>query len=236
MKKVDPLVLAFAPMQLTDLKAINEFLTENSFFGKSVVPNTDDVKLYNTLARCAHEYAQYPALVRWMKAMMALTMEEIHAAPAAEKSVFEAEKKVEAEAEEEDDDSDMDLFGSDSEDSEAERLFEERAKAAQARIDARNAAKGKDSVAKSMIILKIAPYEADCDLNVLVEQIKEKITKEGCVWGEYKLEDVAFGVKNIVLPATIVDDLVGTDELCEEIESAFEDDVQSATVIAFNKL
>ncbi|KAG9392370.1 EF-1 guanine nucleotide exchange domain [Carpediemonas membranifera] len=222
-------------MQLTDLKAINEFLTENSFFGKSVVPNSDDVKLFHTLARCAHEYAQYPALVRWMKAMTALSMEEIHFVATAEKSVFETEKKVEAEAEEEED-SDMDLFGSDSEDSEAERLFEERAKAAQARIDARNAAKGKDSVAKSMIILKIAPYEADCDLNVLVEQIKEKITKEGCVWGEHKLEDVAFGVKNIVLPATIVDDLVGTDELCEEIEDAFEDDVQSATVIAFNKL
>ena len=58
---------------------------------------------------------------------------------------------------------------------------------------------------------------------------------DGLFWKtEYKLEPVAFGIKKIVIGATVEDAKVSTDDVQEEIED-FED-VQSVDILAFNKL
>jgi hypothetical protein len=55
-------------------------------------------------------------------------------------------------------------------------------------------------------------------------------------WGEtFKLEPVAFGIKKLVMTATIVDSLVLMDDITDKIE-ALEDHVQSVQVASMNKL
>ncbi len=215
------------------LKQLNDYLVENAFFAKGPLPNSNDVEVFHKLPKgCC--YKEYPAICRFVRAMRAYSCTEMCALAKAEKSVFASEEKKEEESDEDsDDDSDFDPFASD-DDSEAERAFEERAKAAQARIDAKN--KNKDTTARSMIVMKVAPYDEEVDLKAIAAEIPTKICKEGCTFGAPSFEPVAFGVLNIMMPATIVDDLIDTEELCEEIVEAYEDDLQSCEVIVFNKL
>jgi len=59
---------------------------------------------------------------------------------------------------------------------------------------------------------------------------------DGLMWKtEWKKEPVAYGIFKIVIGATVEDDKVSTDTVAELIE-AFEDDVQSVDILAFNKL
>jgi translation elongation factor EF-1beta len=56
------------------------------------------------------------------------------------------------------------------------------------------------------------------------------------VWKtEYKKEPIAYGIFKLVIGATIEDLKVSTDEIQEKIE-AFEEEVQSVDIAAFNKL
>merc|ERR1712177_41509 len=52
-----------------------------------------------------------------------------------------------------------------------------------------------------------------------------QISMEGLVWTAAELKPIAFGVNKLTIMCTIVDDLVSSDNLQEQIE-AFEDDVQ----------
>lgn len=58
---------------------------------------------------------------------------------------------------------------------------------------------------------------------------------EGLTWGGSELKPIAFGVKKLTIISVIVDDLVSADVIQEQIE-AFEDEVQSVDIAAFNKL
>ena len=59
---------------------------------------------------------------------------------------------------------------------------------------------------------------------------------DGLVWkSEFKKEPVAYGVFKIIIGCVIEDDKVPMDDVTEAIE-AFEDDVQSVDIAAFNKL
>ena len=58
----------------------------------------------------------------------------------------------------------------------------------------------------------------------------------GLFWKtEWKKEPVAYGIFKIIIGATIEDDKCSTDDVAELIE-AFEDEVQSVDIVAFNKL
>eukprot|EP01042_Synura_sphagnicola_P003495 gene3495-4342_t len=134
-----------------------------------------------------------------------------------------------------DDDFD-DMFGA--EEDEDEETAEEKAatKARQERMElARKLKEEKDlkdgvkpkakAVEKSLIVLEVKPWEADCDLEALWKQI---ITyeQEGLSWGQtFKLEPVAYGIMKLVLTCTIVDSLVLLDDITENIEK-LEDFVQ----------
>ena len=52
---------------------------------------------------------------------------------------------------------------------------------------------------------------------------------------EWKKEPVAYGIFKIQIGATVEDEKVSTDDI-EEMICAFEDDVQSVDIVAFNKL
>ena len=72
-------------------------------------------------------------------------------------------------------------------------------------------------------------------MNALAEKILA-IQMDGLSWKtEWKKEPVAYGIFKIQIGATIEDDKCSTDVVQEMIE-AFEDEVQSVDIVAFNKL
>jgi translation elongation factor EF-1beta len=141
---------------------------------------------------------------------------------------------------------DGDMFGDD--DDEDGETAEEKAanKARKARMEAARKLKeeadakaGKvkkaKEVEKSLVVLEIKPWEADTDLEMVWNKIKE-YKQEGLTWGAtFKLEPVAFGIKKLVMTATIVDSMVLMDDITENIE-ALEDFVQSVQVASMNKI
>ena len=95
--------------------------------------------------------------------------------------------------------------------------------------------KAEKGVEKSLVVLDIKPWEADTDLEAVWKMITAQ-KQEGLTWGEtFKLEPVAYGIKKLVMTATIVDSLVLMDDITDKIES-LEDHVQSVQVASMNKL
>jgi len=91
------------------------------------------------------------------------------------------------------------------------------------------------AVEKSLVVLEIKPWEADTDLKMVWEKIRE-YQQEGLSWGEtYKLEPVAYGIMKLVMTCTIVDSLVLMDDITEAIEG-IEEYVQSVNVASMNKI
>jgi len=130
------------------------------------------------------------------------------------------------------DDDEMDLFGDDDEDEEAAAAL----KAQKEKAAAATAAKAKATpIAKSLILFEVKPYEAETNLDDLAAKIL-KIEMDGLFWKtEYKKVPIAFGVEKIVIGCVIEDAKVSADDLQEAIE-AFEDEVQSVDIAAFNKI
>ena len=102
--------------------------------------------------------------------------------------------------------------------------------------EAKNMKKKKAApVAKSLIIWEVKPWGEDTDLDALAQKILG-IQMDGLFWKtEWKREPVAYGIYKIVIGATVEDEKVSTDLVQERIE-AFEQDVQSVDIVAFNKL
>merc|ERR1711906_49384 len=116
-----------------------------------------------------------------------------------------------------------------------------------ARMKKEKEAKAKKAapVGKSTIVLDVKPACVDgdddddesggmIDLDELVKFVKG-ISMEGLVWGEkHQFAEIGYGIKKLQVQATVVDDLVGVDDLVERIQDN-EDLVQSCDVLAFNK-
>ena len=91
------------------------------------------------------------------------------------------------------------------------------------------------AVEKSLVVLEVKPWEADTDLKMVWEKIKE-YKQEGLSWGEsYKLEPVAYGIMKLVMTCTIVDSIVLMDDITDNIE-ALEEYVQSVQIASMNKI
>ena len=125
----------------------------------------------------------------------------------------------------------MDLFG---EEDPAEAAA--ASAAMKAKADAAKAKKVKAApVAKSLIVWDVKPWGEETDLQALADKILA-IEIDGLFWKtQWKKEPVAFGIFKIQIGATIEDAKCSTDLVAERIE-AFEDDVQSVDIVAFNKL
>merc|ERR1711941_152589 len=91
-----------------------------------------------------------------------------------------------------------------------------------------------EEIQRSNIILDVKPWEDTTDLNKL-EELVRGITMEGLTWGPSKQVEVAYGIKKLQISCVVVDDLVYTEDLEEQIQ-AFEDYVQSIDIAAFTKV
>lgn len=154
------------------------------------------------------------------------------AAPAkdAKKEKKEEPKKEEVKAAAADED-EFDPFADEEEDEEAERAKQERFK----EIAKTAKSYGKVVVAKSLVIWEVKPWGEETDLDALAAKILA-IEQDGLFWKTgYKKEPIAYGVFKLVIGATIEDLKVSTDDIQEKIE-AFDEEVQSVDIAAFNKL
>ena len=94
--------------------------------------------------------------------------------------------------------------------------------------------KKKKEVDKSHVILEIKGWDADQDLESLAKK-SSTIKKDGLSWNTgYKLEEVAFGVKKLVIAFLAEEEQCSVQEIIDELES-WEDDIQSVEVVSFNK-
>merc|ERR1712226_1222781 len=157
--------------------------------------------------------------------------------PAAVAAPAKAEaKKVDSDAESENDDDDF-FASSDDEDEESKAAAEALKAKRVAEYNARKAEKAQKKgvvAAKSSITFDVKPWDDETSLDDLLVKIKE-IKLDGLVWGAAQKKPLAYGIFKLQLIAVVEDDKVSTDDLVEKIE-AFEDEVQSVDIAAFNKL
>ena len=80
------------------------------------------------------------------------------------------------------------------------------------------AKKKKEKIEKSIVAFDVKVHNEDEDFDALWTDIVA-IQKEGLTWNQnFELIEVAFGMQKIRMSMVIVDDLIGVDELYEEIE------------------
>jgi len=217
--------------------------------------SADDVKEFTSLTSI--DKTSCPHVYRWALHIAALTgksaADAISSGKAAAPSSSSGKSATKAAAPKAkaapaDDD---DLFGDDDNEVNEDGETAEEAKATKARRDRMEQAKklkeekdAKDGkkkaekakpVEKSLMVFDVKPWEADTDLEMVWNKIKE-YQQEGLVWGEtFKLEPVAYGVKKLVMTCTIVDSMVLMDDVTDSIE-ALEDWVQSVQCVSMNKI
>ena len=93
----------------------------------------------------------------------------------------------------------------------------------------------KEPVDKSHVILEIKGLEEDQDLEALAQKIINTIKKDGLQWNTgYKIEEVAFGIKKLVIAFLVEDKKCSVQEITDELES-WEDEIQSVDIVSFNK-
>lgn len=90
------------------------------------------------------------------------------------------------------------------------------------------------TIAKSIIIFDVKPWDDETDLEVMKEKVLS-IAMDGLVWGTAKFVPIGYGIRKLNITCVVEDDKVGTDDLTDQI-MAFEDFVQSVDVVSFNKL
>lgn len=129
-----------------------------------------------------------------------------------------------------------DLFGDDDDADAAANLEAMKKKKADDKEKEKAKAGAKPGIiAKSLIVIDVKVFEIEQDLDALANRILA-IERDGLVWKtEYKLNEVAFGIKKITIGCVVEDEKVSIDDINEEIES-WEDDVQSVDIVSFNKL
>lgn len=215
-----------------DLNKLNDFLLSRSYVDGWCVSG-EDVALFKKLA--SKPSSSHQNVLRWWNHINSFAaafnglesqLKDVSAAPAA------------ANDDEDDDDDDDDFFASsDEEDEESKKAAEELKAKRVAEYNARKAAKEEKKgkvIAKSSITFDIKPWDDETDLDELCKKVKA-IEKEGLLWGTSQKKPLAYGIFKLVVTCVVEDDKVGSDDLIEEIE-AFEDEVQSVDVAAFQKI
>lgn len=219
------------------LGKLNGLLSAKSYM-QGFVPTGEDARVFADFAqhypegpekKFAHVYRWYTHIKSFSEqeraawpAQPVLAEQKKAAAPAAAQKA-EDKKKKEDEVEDFDED---DLFGG---------VSEEELAAQKKEREAENKKKKKaPEIQKSNVILDVKPLEDTTDM-VKLEELVRGISMEGLTWGPAKLVDVAFGIKKLQISCVVVDDLVYTEDIEEQI-LAFDDLVQSIDIAAFTKV
>merc|ERR1711865_821169 len=224
--------------------ALNSHLKDKSYIG-GFVPSQADITEFNALGCCPCG-EKFPYAARWYCHVSSFNVAQRASLPGAASSAAPA-AAAPAKAAAADDDDDCDLFGDDDEEEEEAKPKETpQEMAARKKAEAQAKKKKAAPVGKSTIVFDVKPacFDGDdddedsggtIDLQELVKFVKG-IQMDGLVWGaKHQFADIGYGIKKLQVQCTVVDDLVGVDDLREKIEEN-EDLVQSCDVVAFNKV
>jgi seryl-tRNA synthetase len=98
----------------------------------------------------------------------------------------------------------------------------------------------KEANQRTLCNLEITPWEAEQDLVALHNKIKETVVRDGLKWSEgCKLVEVGYGIKKMVLTAVLkmnlsMDAII--EEMADEDEGTFRDEIQSFTMTSMSLL
>ena len=218
---------------------------ENNLFVKGAKPSHEDAEVFEKFitAKFVPDQDKNPSVWAWYSLMVLFEDEVINSWKASGKKEHQkggkggkneknenkkGGKKGKKDEEEKGEDDDLDLFGEETEeDKKAKEEMKQKNK---------DKKKGKKKeVDKSHVILEVKGWEADQDLESLAKKIINTIKKDGLKWNTgYKFEEVAFGVKKLVIAFLAEDEKVSVQEIIDEIES-WKDEVQSVETVSFNK-
>merc|ERR1711978_454014 len=210
------------------VKALNEFLAENSYI-EGYVPSQADTAVFEALSGAPK--SDTPHALRWYNHIKSFAAGMKQFPKASKDGSAYTSGAVAAAASKADDDDDVDLFGSDEEedDEEKKRITEERLKAYHEKKSKKPAL-----IAKTSGLLDVKPWDDETDMDAMLAAVKT-IEMEGLVWGANKLVPVGYGIQKLQVMCVVEDAKVSIDELQEKIAD-FEDFVQSVDVAAMNKV
>ena len=215
----------------------------NNLFLKGAHPSQEDATTFAKFeeAKCVPDQDKYPSVWAWYSLMVLFEDEVIKSWKPAEKPQEKGKgnkgkgkdkkgkkKEEKEEKEEKGGDDDMDLFGEETEE-------EKKAKEEMKKKNKDKKKEKKKPIDKSHVIIEVKGYEKEQDLEALAKKIISTIKKDGLQWNSgYKLEEVAFGIKKLVIAFLAEDEKVSVQEIVDELES-WSDEIQSVDVVAFNK-
>ena len=219
----------------------------NNLFLKGAHPTQDDASTFAKFIeeKCVPDQDKYPSVWAWYSLMVLFEDEVIKSWKPAEKPHEKHEGKKEGKKEgkgkkgkgkekgeekekKEENVDDMDLFGEETEE-------EKKAKEEMKNKNKEKKKEKKKPIDKSHVIMEIKGWDKDQDLEALAKKIINTIKKDGLQWNTgYKLEEVAFGIKKLIIACLIEDEICSLQDIQDELES-WTDDVQSVDVVSFNK-
>ena len=218
---------------------------ENNLFFKGPQPSNEDAEVLEELsnAKCVPDQEKFPNLFAWYS-LVILFKDEVVATwkkkpeqqqQKGKKGKKEKKEEKKEEKEKKDDEIDEDdLFGDETE--EDKKVKEEAHKKREEEKKEDGKKKKKVEVQKSLVLIDVKVFDPEQDYDALAEKILKNVKRDGLVWKtEYKLQEVAFGVKKIVMGMVVEDEKVSVDDIIDELTS-WEDEIQSVDIVAFNKL
>ena len=233
----------FSTENATKLMEIESFLANNIYLSGEALPNQEDARILDSI-KDAPDRAKYPNLFAWWwnLCLFQPAARELWGGKADhdEKKDKKDEKKAQGKkpvakkpVEEDDDDDidDVDLFGGVTEE-EKQALEEDKKKKEEEKKKAK-----KVVIAKSRVTFDVKAYEVEQDFDNLASRVLGAIKKDGLVWQDsYEIVPIGFGIKCLRLTMIIEDDKISADDILEEIQNTWEDEVQSCDIFEFNKV
>jgi elongation factor 1-beta len=218
---------------------------ENNLFFKGAQPSNEDAEVLEEFSKekFVPDQEKFPNLFAWYS-LVILFEDEVVATSKKKpeqqqqkgkkgKKEKKEEKKEEKEKKDDEIDED-DLFGDETE--EDKKVKEEAHKKREEEKKEDGKKKKKVEVQKSLVLIDVKVFDPEQDYDALAEKILKNVKRDGLVWKtEYKLQEVAFGVKKIVMGMVVEDEKVSVDDIIDELTS-WEDEIQSVDIVAFNKL
>jgi len=194
----------------------------------------DDVLVVSNLKGLSLPSSSFPNISRWFRHIMYFSEAEQNmwakgqgvagcAAPTVSKAAASAaSKKVDEE------DDDFDPFASDTEEDKAAQ----EAMAAKRKEAAAGAKPKKVVINKSTLVIDVKPVNLQTSLDE-VEKLIREIDIEGVEWSKAsKKLPIAFGLMKLQIGCTIIDDLVNTDNIVDQIECVGLNEADSLKKIA----
>ena len=218
---------------------------ENNLFFKGPQPSNEDAEVLEELTKekCVPDQEKFPNLFAWYSLVILFEDEvvatwkkpEQHQKGKKGKKEEKKDEKKEEKKEKKDDEIDEDdLFGDETEEDKKAKEEAHKKREEEKKEDGKK--KKKVEVQKSLVLIDVKVYDPEQDYDALAEKILKNVKRDGLVWKtEYKLQEVAFGVKKIVMGMVVEDEKVSVDDIIDELTS-WEDEIQSVDIVAFNKL